>query len=64
LQFLDDDRMETTIGLMEFVLKTTTLSARLMKRYMSRDKELEEASERSRRSLSKNLIHRLPVQDR
>jgi hypothetical protein len=31
---------------------------------MCRDEELEEASEQSRRSLSKNLICPLPVQDR
>jgi hypothetical protein len=32
LRFLDDDRMKTTIGLMEFVLKATTLGARPTKR--------------------------------
>jgi hypothetical protein len=35
------------IDLMKFTLKPVTLSARPMKRYMSRGKELEEASEQS-----------------
>jgi hypothetical protein len=33
------------------------------KRLMSRDEEFKEASEQSRRSLSKNLIRSLPMQD-
>jgi hypothetical protein len=37
--------MKTAIGLMEFILKATTLSARLMKRWASRGEELEEVSE-------------------
>jgi hypothetical protein len=41
LQFLDNDRIETTISLIEFALNATTLGARPMKRYMSRDEELE-----------------------
>jgi hypothetical protein len=56
--------MKTTISLMEFTLKVTTLDARPMKRQTSRDEELKEASEESRKSLSKNLIHPLQVQDR
>jgi hypothetical protein len=65
LRFLDDDDwMKTTIGLTKFALKTTTLRVRPTKRYTSRGEELDKASEQSRKSLPKNLIHPLPVQDR
>jgi hypothetical protein len=47
LQFLDDDRIETKISLIEFTLNATTLGACPMKRYMSHDEELEEVSEQS-----------------
>jgi hypothetical protein len=39
--------MKTMISLTEFALKAMTLGARTTKRLMSRDKELEEASEQS-----------------
>jgi hypothetical protein len=39
--------MKTTIGLMEFVLKATILSACPTKRWTSRNEELEEANEQS-----------------
>jgi hypothetical protein len=45
-------------------LKAMTLRVRPTKRYTSHSEELDEASEQSRRSLPKNLIHHLPVQDR
>jgi hypothetical protein len=50
LRFLDDDdRMKTTISLMEFTLKVTTLDARPTKRQTSRDEELKEASSHENR---------------
>jgi hypothetical protein len=55
--------MKTTIGMAEFTLKATILGACPTKRLMSRDEEFKEASEQSRRSLSKNLICSLPMQD-
>jgi hypothetical protein len=65
LRFLDDeDWMKTAIGLMKFALKAMTLRARPTKRLTSRGEEPDEASEQSQRSLLKNLIHPLPVQDR
>jgi hypothetical protein len=64
LQFLDDDdQIETTIGLTEFALKVMTLGVCLMKMWTSHDEELEEVSEQLRRSLFKNLIRSLPVQN-
>jgi hypothetical protein len=48
--------MKMKIGLTEFVLKTTIVLT-------SHDEEPEEASEQSQRSLFKNLISPLPVQD-
>jgi hypothetical protein len=56
--------MKMTIGLMKFTLKVMTLDAQPTKRSTSRGEELDEASEQSRRSLPKNLIRPLPVQDR
>jgi hypothetical protein len=56
--------MKTMISLMEFALNAMALGACPTKRWTSRDEELEEASEQPRRSLPKNLIRPLSVQDR
>jgi hypothetical protein len=48
--------MEMMIGLTEFALKAMILGTRPTKRQTSCDEEPEEASEQSRRSLSKTLF--------
>jgi hypothetical protein len=49
LRFLDDnDWVKTMLCLMEFMFKEMTLGACSMKRWMSCDEELEEASEQLR----------------
>jgi hypothetical protein len=54
--------MKTMLCLTEFVLKAMILGVCPTKR-SSRDEGLEEASEQLQRSLLKNLIRLLPVQD-